>query len=603
MENFTPIELLKLLHGCSDPVSIEVWRQMSPFNSAGSSPIPVIHKDMCQVSGTQSSQFSKSEDMKHLLWDGNDHTMENQKSSSSHKVKTSSSQTDDLNNTGSNDRTVKGSKSEKDLDNHKSKNSHRLVEKAFGKIFKPKSKHQDRHDHDDTNKRNSTGRPTSTVNDSVLLEFNLGESNGNRGTGQRKNYQKHEFDSENSGTWPKYYKMQPMKQGTVIMPSPQKYPDRPSIASIFSKGPEKIPPVPPERTEASHIAVKQSPHHSPQSSDSTIKLSNSPIHSPPMHIKSKPYMSSSSNSNVYPNVFNPDNAMPPNHGMKHLPPKTKKRPPSSHHSHYDMPSVGPREAWEWSRGIRNRPRSSEKDRQHRPSANLSSFNSSQFHSSCDSSLSGTGLPVSSEFQNGQSVFASESSAFNTPPPFSEHGQVNRMQHNRFGYIFATNFKSKFQLVFRFEFFLFSLELLFQLNIDADTKPVLNFHCVCFSGTLVVRPHPHYSVHGSQTSAPVPVSPSFSPGYNSPPGSYPDIETRRSPYDFCNSPCPSVISSASDYSYIPSGTSSVSDIDGSAKTPYTKNKPKRINIPNVKTRVNSGSVEVGKKHLQLYYLNY
>lgn len=156
---------------------------------------------------------------------------------------------------------------------------------------------------------------------------------------------------------------------------------------------------------------------------------------------------------------------------------------------------------------------------------------------------------------------------------------------------------------RFKFFLFSLKLLFQLNIDADTKPVLNFHCVCFSGTLVVRPHPHYSVHGSQTSAPVPVSPSFSPGYNSPPGSYPDIETRRSPYDFCNSPCPSVISSASDYSYIPSGTSSVSDIDGSAKTPYTKNKPKRINIPNVKTRVNSGSVEVGKEHRQLYYLNY
>lgn len=120
----------------------------------------------------------------------------------------------------------------------------------------------------------------------------------------------------------------------------------------------------------------------------------------------------------------------------------------------------------------------------------------------------------------------------------------------------------------------------------------------FSGTLVVKPHPHYqSVHGSQTSAPVTVSPSFSPAYNSPPGSFPDIEPRRSPYDFCNSPCPSVVSSASDpYSYIPSRASSertVSDIDGSAKPPYTKNNSKRIYIPTVKTRGNSGSVEVGK----------
>lgn len=120
----------------------------------------------------------------------------------------------------------------------------------------------------------------------------------------------------------------------------------------------------------------------------------------------------------------------------------------------------------------------------------------------------------------------------------------------------------------------------------------------FSGNLVVKPHPHYqSVHGSQTSAPVTVSPSFSPAYNSPPGSFPDIEPRRSPYDFCNSPCPSVVSSASDpYSYIPSRASSertVSDIDGSAKPPYVKNNSKRIYIPTVKTRGNSGSVEVGK----------
>lgn len=550
VENFTPTELMKLLQGCSDPVSIEVWRQMSPFNSAGSSPIPVNHKDICQDSGTQlSPTFSKSEDMKHLMWEGNDHMLESQKSSG--KVKTSSSQTDDLNNSGSsgsNSLTVKGSKSEKDLDIHKSKNSHRL-EKAFVKIFKHKPKHHDRHEHDDTNKRHSSTRPTSAINDNVLIEFSLGDPKTNHGTGQRKNIQKREFDNENSGTWPKCYKMQPMKQGTVVMPSPQKYPDRPSITNFFSKGPDKIPPVPPERTEASHIAVKQSPHHSPQSSDSTIKLSNSPIHSPPINPKSTKYPHSNSNSNVYPNlpfVFNPDNAMPQNNVMRHFPHNKKKRPLPSHNSHPEGSSMSPRENWENLRAHRNRPRSSEKDKLHRHSANLPPFNSSQLHSSCDSSVSGTGLPP--DYQTVQSMFPSDHSAFNPPPPFHERPIVhgNRIQHN--------------------------------------------------SGNLVVKPHPHYqSVHGSQTSAPVTVSPSFSPAYNSPPGSFPDIEPRRSPYDFCNSPCPSVVSSASDpYSYIPSRASSertVSDIDGSAKPPYVKNNSKRIYIPTVKTRGNSGSVEV------------
>lgn len=435
VENFTPTELMKLLQGCSDPVSIEVWRQMSPFNSAGSSPIPLNHKEICQDSGTQlSPTFSKSEDMKHHMWDGND-ALENSKSTS--KVKTSTSQTDDLNNSpGSNDWTVKGSKSEKDLDNHKPKNSHRL-EKALGKFFKPKSKHHDRHDHDDTNKRHKSSRPTSTINGNVVLEFSLGDPKANHGTVQRKNVQKREFDNENSGTWPKCYKMQPMKQGTVMMPSPQKYPDRPSITNFnfFPKGSEKIPPTPPERTEASHKAVKQSPCHSPQGSDSTIKLSNSPIHSPPMNTKSSPYvLHSNSNSSVHPNpapfVFNPDNAMPHNH-VRHLPPKTKKRPPSSHHNHYDVPNVPPREAWELSRGPRNRPRSVEKDRAHRHSVNLSPFNSSQLHSSNDSSVSGIGLPMG-EYQSGQSVVRSDFSAFNSPPPFHERHPVhsNRMQHNR-----------------------------------------------------------------------------------------------------------------------------------------------------------------------------
>ncbi|XP_061197090.1 disks large homolog 5-like isoform X2 [Saccostrea echinata] len=549
VENFTPAELMKLLQGCSDPVSIEVWRQMSPFNSAGSSPIPANHKETCQDPGAQlSPAFTKNEDLKHNVWDGND-TLENPKTSG--KVKTSSSQTDNLNSSpGSNDWTVKGSKSEKDLDNHKSKNSHRL-EKALGKIFKPKSKHHDRHDHDEVSKRHTSNRPTSTINDNVLLEFSLGDQNGNHGTGHRKNIQKREFDNENSGTWPKCYKMQPMKQGTVMMPSPQKYPDRPSITNFFMKGPEKIPPTPPERTEASHIAVKQSPHHSPQSSDSTIKQSNSPIHSPPISTKSTSYLHSN-NSSLHPNpapfVFNPDNAIPNNYGVKHLPPKTKKRPPSSHHNHYDTPNIPPREAWELSRA-RNRTRSSEKDRPHWHSANLSPFNpSSQFHSSNDSSVSGTGLPTG-EYQPGQSMFPSDFSAFNSPPPFHERptGHGYRMPHNSGG------------------------------------------------SSLVVRPNPHYnSVHGSQTSAPVAVSPSFSPSYNSPQGSFPDIEPRRSPFDYCNSPCPSVISSTSDpYSYIPSRASSektVSDTDGSAKNPYTKNNSKRIYIPPVKTG-KTGSVEV------------
>ncbi|KAK3089838.1 hypothetical protein FSP39_006961 [Pinctada imbricata] len=561
VENYSPKEVMRLLEGCPDPVLIDIWRQTGPVVSPGSSPTPIL------ASLSESSHVPRV-DMKGTFWES---AMEGCKSNL--KTKTSGSQTDSLDSPAPTLYSGKDGKSDKDLD-HKVRSSkgHRF-DKALEKIFRTRHKSQERHEVvEDTSshiKNDMMDVPISeNADDRVITEFVLSVPKTIRIDSTRQKTARKQFENENSGTWPKCYRgVQPDMNRTVGLPSPQKKRshERPSIENMFQRHNvgDKTPPIPPERTQASHNAVRQSPHHSPQSSDSTIKnYPHSPVTSPKTSSKSQPYIPSPNlnSPSSQPFTFNPDTALQTVEGnhrgqrpSRNSGFNVRRNPPSSHHHHYDVPFT-------MSGNGKHRQRSvPDKDKY----SHLISPKSSQIYSSTESSSSSK-----DPFAFPQRNISPSTRLSSDFPPFDPSSLARSSQSQR-------NYSGR--------------------SVPPPYRPHSSYSSVSHSGSYGSG-NPLPSVpSGHHMSSPH----SLSPTYNSPPYSFPipDYETTTPSYNeaWCSSPCPSQMSSTpSDhmYNYIPSGNSSYSSrIDNEPSSTFPR-KGERIFIPpSVSSSTKSGSVEV------------
>ena len=284
VENMSPEDLMKVLYQCSnDTIVLEVWRQMTPINSPGSSPIP---------SGQCSSSMSSVPDHIFSPASKNDRNMHGWESNSesgkggAKNIKTSGSQTDSLDSpvTSRRDRKSRGSK---EMEN-KGRHSVHILDKALetvDKIFRPRHKSTERSEEEKA--MFISHRPMTIIDtrEDVVNEFAFPTHKKENSSSSRGSGCKRELESELSGTgtWPKCVRMStPSTNGTVVQT--QKGPRRPTLDAVINQETETnslsvIPPQPPDRTMSSYVAVR----HTPQNSDSTITYNShppSPISSP-----------------------------------------------------------------------------------------------------------------------------------------------------------------------------------------------------------------------------------------------------------------------------------------------------------------------------------
>lgn len=341
----TPDDLLKLLYQCGgDTLMLDVWRQNSPLNSAGSSPVPSVP---CAIPNLPENLVSSA--FKHDNRRSNNNMWESVSESSKgsmKNIKTSGSQTDSL-DSPSLSRKDKGQKnSEKDLD-HKGRHSVHLLDKAIlkvDKIFRQRHKSQERErDHEDKSGTLLSVRPRTMIetDDNVLREFDYPvhsreDSNSASRQTSHNPHNSHNNDLESdisgTGTWPKCVRVNPASKGTVVLPQHQKnHQKRPTLEAVINPIPvQKVPPLPPERTD-SFVAVR----HTPQNSDSTITYNShpsSPIHSPQQsnssqYIPKSPLTRRSENS--FSNMYNHNHNQGQN--MPHARVNNTKNPPRMPH--------------------------------------------------------------------------------------------------------------------------------------------------------------------------------------------------------------------------------------------------------------------------------
>ena len=445
---------MKVLEKCHDPVVIDIWRQMGPVISPGSSPTPILSTLPEQISPHYAKVDMKS------YWDPN---ITSDSGKSSMKMKSSGSQTDSLDSPVQTPYPGKERKSDKELDHKGRSSGGHMIDKALEKIknfSRPRHKSQERQEIEDGHSKPDmmSVSVSTTDDDNIITEFDFPVPKTIRPDSNRqKNGRKRELESENSGTWPKCYRgFQPQVNGTVGLPSPQKKShERPSIENFFPRNGmgDKTPPAPPERTLASLNAVRQSPHHSPQSSDSTIKnYPHSPVHSPKTSSKSQPYLPSSSiHSNQQPGLtFNPDTAIqtldrnqhsshkPPSSGSRNNRFQGKRNPPSSH---YDVPTTHKDKMDGRSMPVssysRTRQRSAP-DKDKRSSHVIMSPKSSQMYSSTESSNSNKdqfAFPQRNISPNPRwsSDFTAVDPMHSLPPYMPRSGHSQKNQTGRWGY--------------------------------------------------------------------------------------------------------------------------------------------------------------------------
>lgn len=330
---------MKLLEECTDPVSLDIWRQTS-FNSNTSSPSPVNQSSTISQK-TEQMSFSKTDTLgvKRNAWENNSSPDSNK------SVKSSEAQTEQ-----NDSKFLHGNNRHKEHE-HK----HGFIKKFFGREGRV-SKNHDKQPHDleepsHASVMTASCIPQQTERD-IWKELGLHPSTIDKKNDQvTKTSRKREYEVENTGTWPKCNRIiPPQVNGTVMMPSPRKKQDRPSILTSNLDGTQKIPPAPPERSISSFEAVRHSPqssdstvkyHHSPQSSDSTVRRypSYSPVSSPKPRTKSSPYIQSSSVNPPYINPYIPDSSYLQPKSIypsrnSHVPPKIYPSPGR----HYDVPS-------------------------------------------------------------------------------------------------------------------------------------------------------------------------------------------------------------------------------------------------------------------------
>lgn len=332
---------MKFLEGCTDPVSLDIWRQTS-FNSATSSPSPI---NQITSPKTEQMSFSKPETLvvTRNAWETNSSPGSNK------SLKSSEAQTEQ-----NDSKFLHGNNRHKDNDHKQG-----FIKKFFGREGRISKNHEKQHEMEEASHVSHMATsciPQQTESD-IWKELGLHPSTMEKKNDHvPKSSRKREYEVEATGTWPKCNRIiPPQVNGTVILPSPRKRQDRPSILTSNLEGNQKIPPAPPERSISSFEAVRHSPqssdstvkyHHSPQSSDSTVRRypSYSPVSSPKPRTKSSPYIQSSSMSasvnSPYINPYIPDTSYPQQKTIypsrsSHVPPKIYPLPGR----HYDVPST------------------------------------------------------------------------------------------------------------------------------------------------------------------------------------------------------------------------------------------------------------------------
>ena len=282
----TPEDLLKLLYQCGgDTLMLDVWRQNSPLNSAGSSPIP---SGPCALPNIPDNLVSSplKNDSRRNIWE----SVSDSSKGSMKNIKTSGSQTDSLDSPGLTRRHKDRKNSDKDLD-HKGRHSVHLLDKAMlkvDKMFRQRHKSQERERDNEDKSGTTSGRPRTMINEDVLREYDFpihpreSSNSANRQNVHSSHNDDIESDISGTGTWPICVRVaNPTSKGTIVLPQHQKnHQKRPTLDAVINPIPvQKVPPLPPERNESSFVAVR----HTPQNSDSTITYNShppSPMHSP-----------------------------------------------------------------------------------------------------------------------------------------------------------------------------------------------------------------------------------------------------------------------------------------------------------------------------------
>ncbi|RUS73670.1 hypothetical protein EGW08_018576, partial [Elysia chlorotica] len=256
-------EAMHLLESSSESLVLDLWRQSSPLNSAGSSPTPTstgvgsstAQEAPAAVSGA--AMMSKSDSM--VAW-GPD---------CSKNLRTSGSQTDSLDSPGSSPRKEHASQ------DSKVRHSMPMLDKAKVTVEKIFSRSRHKSQEDKAKEKDEQLEQHRKAKEKVIAEFpnnpaalysHAAEGANNDRYSKSSRKREIELDS-NSGTWPKTRSQQaPSTCGppTVIaLPGHKAVKTRPSIREVFYG---------PASSEAASQGVTV--HHSAQNSDSSIKYPN-----------------------------------------------------------------------------------------------------------------------------------------------------------------------------------------------------------------------------------------------------------------------------------------------------------------------------------------
>lgn len=304
VEGLTPSKAMKILESATDCLVLDVWRQASPFSSAGSSPTPTstgINSPLPEGIAVSSS-MSKSDTLAVRSSSWETPSDASRSAGSSKNLRSSGSQTDSLDSPGPSPR-----KALRNQEHDKVRHSLPMLDKAkekVEKIFKSRNKSQEREKESEEKKDFESSHSSQYVGKSSQAKgvedcgtqvnllnsdkidadeftntsFNNVRSGGNNNNPlsqeirSSKSNRKHELELDiNSGTWPKT--RNPQIQNSTEPPSymfatghkPSK--ERPSIKDLFNNSPDSNSS---SRTLTSGTGI----HHSAQNSDSSIKYTS-----------------------------------------------------------------------------------------------------------------------------------------------------------------------------------------------------------------------------------------------------------------------------------------------------------------------------------------
>ncbi|XP_041362513.1 disks large homolog 5-like [Gigantopelta aegis] len=291
-DGMSAYEAMKTLEKSNNPIHLDIWRQASPMNSAGSSPTPTNQSSMSPLSDQPRvlSGMSKSDTIpqRAAMWDTSMDSSNGGVAGSNKNLRSHGSQTDSLDSPGPSPRKG-GGRHPVHHDMEKARHSVHVLDRAIEKvekIFRPRPKSQERNLEycltpvlkSGSKTNNSCASRTALSNEkteNVIAEFDAVLKRDDHSKESRSSKgRKRELEQEsNSGTWPKSRNQQLTTfsgPATVIMrPSQHRIKERPSIkSSPFFDPPTNL------FLRHDHDKSPQVKHIS-QNSDSSVKYNSS----------------------------------------------------------------------------------------------------------------------------------------------------------------------------------------------------------------------------------------------------------------------------------------------------------------------------------------